>query len=369
MVIDYNAANIKVPFAKINDEIVNIKIKEKISKVIEKENFILGDEVFLFENNFKNFCNLNYCVGVGNGTDAIEIALRAAGISKNDKVIVPVNTFAATALAVIRVGAIPVFVDCDNSHLIDIDKINCGDAKAIIPVHLYGQMVDILKIKNKVGNEIKIIEDGAQSHGSTNNGLGFGSIGDIVATSFYPTKNLGCYGDGGAVLTNSSFYYEKVKELRNYGSKEKYHHDVIGFNSRLDEIQAAILNIKLEFLNEQNLKRINAANVYDNLLFNFLNVPIINKGNTHIYHLYVIEVDNREYCIEKLKSVGIETKIHYPIPLHLQPAFSFLGYKNGDFPNSERLSKRIISLPMFPNITKEQQEFVAFNLRKCYESM
>lgn len=367
--IDKYFNNKKIPFTKISNEVIDLKIKEKIDIILKKESYILGEEVLLFENNYSNYSGIKYCVGVGNGTDALELALRASGVSYGDRVVVPTNSFAATALAPIRIGAIPVFVDCDKYGLMDIEQASKIDAKAYIPVHLYGQLCNVKKLRECVGNNKIIVEDAAQSHGAENDNYRSGEYSDIVATSFYPTKNLGCFGDGGAILTNSDFYFKKIKELRNYGSIEKYHHDAIGFNSRLDEIQAGILNIKLSYLNDQNNLRINAAKIYNNLLSSFIKIPEVNSGNKHVYHLYVIESEERDLCSKFLDKIGIETKIHYPIPLHLQPAFFYLGYRLGDFPNSEYLSKKILSIPMFPGINYNDQEFVAYQLKKFYETL
>ena len=359
-----------IPFFKLNYcKKIQDEIKERTSKIIDSELFILGDSLIDFEKKYSEYSNIKYCIGVGNGTDALEIALRAAGISHGDRVVVPSNSFAATALAAIRLGAIPIFVDCDESGLMDIEAASKIDANAYIPVHLYGQLCDVRKLRSILGSNKIIIEDAAQSHGAENINFKMGEYSDIVATSFYPTKNLGCFGDGGAVLTNSDLYFEKIKALRNYGSTQKYHHNTIGFNSRLDEIQAGILEIKLRYLDDQNNKRINAASIYNKLLTDFVQVPKVKDGNKHVYHLYVIETKKRDMCINFLKENGIDSRIHYPIPLHLQPAFSYLGYKPGDFLNSEILSKKILSLPIFTDITEEEQNFIASKLRKYYESI
>lgn len=357
-----------IPFTVIDNDEIKLEIQDAIKRVIYSNSFVLGDEVSSFEYNFAKFCNTKYCSGLASGTDALEIAIRAVGIGRGDKVAVPTNSFAATALAVVRVGATPVFVDCTDDHLIDSASIAEDSINAIIPVHLYGKMCDIDNIRNTVGKKVSIIEDAAQSHGSFFNGKTMGNISDIAATSFYPTKNLGCYGDGGAILTNNEHINSEVKSLRNYGSSNKYYHEKIGFNSRLDEIQAAILNVKLKYLKSQNEKRKSAAKIYDNLLGE-LAPNNNNSDDSHVYHLYVIQVKDRDNCINYLESNGISAKIHYPLPLHLQNAFSYLGYKVGDFPNSEKISKNIISLPMFPGITMEQQEKVVYYLKKYYESL
>lgn len=352
--------NNNVPFVDlgIQYKFLNKDIQKAISEVCEKSIFVLGEQVEIFERDFAKYSGANYCIALANGTDALELSLLAMGISKGDRVIVPANTFAATAMAVVRVGAIPVFVDCDlDYYLIEAKNMDHYKAKAIIAVNLYGQIAPIEALRRYNPNMI-IIEDAAQSHGGRYKKFGMGCISDIAATSFYPTKNLGCYGDGGAILTHSSIIAEKVRKLRNYGSIIKYHHDSIGFNSRLDEIQAAILNIKLKHLNHWNKSRVEAAKIYNKLLKNLVVSPKNMLNNYHVYHLYVIQVKQRDKVLNSLISNGIDARIHYPIPLHLQPAFSYLNYKIGDFPNVESIASHMISLPIFPEITLEQQKYV-----------
>lgn len=361
----------QVPFVDLTSqhELIKTELHQSVNEVINSHNYILGNKCLQFEQEFAAYNNSKYCIGVGNGTDAIELSLRALGIGKGDKVAVPANTFAATLLAILYVGAEPVFVDCDTNSLISIDRLTDNKVKAVIPVHLYGQLVDIKSIKDSIGSATYIIEDGAQAQGASVNGNKMGSWGDIVSTSFYPTKNLGCLGDGGAILVNSSDLNSKLRKLRNYGSSEKYKHDIIGYNSRLDEIQAAILSVKLKYLDLWNLERRNAAKIYDELLGDLIQKPMISNDTNHVYHLYVITIPKRDLCIERLAKAGIETKIHYPIPLHMQQAFSFLNYKEGDFPNAEYLAKNIISLPMYPGIKRIQQEYVVDKIREHYESL
>lgn len=357
-----------IPFTLIDNKNIKSEIEDAIKIVINSGSFVLGEQVSTFESNFSKYCNTKYCAGVANGTDAIELALRAVGIMRGDSVGVPVNSFAATALSVIRIGAIPVFIDCNSDYLVDISSIKDSTIKAVIPVHLYGKMCSISEIRDAVGRDVAIIEDAAQSHGCRLDGTTMGNLSDAAATSFYPTKNLGCYGDGGAVLTNYEHIHSEVKSLRNYGSSIKYYHQKIGFNSRLDEIQAAILNVKLKYLDAQNNDRKNAAKIYDRLLGNLAPERNAYEDN-HVYHLYVIEIPKRDECIDYLENHGISAKVHYPVPLHLQDAFSSLGYKNGDFPKAEKISKNIISLPIFPGITIEQQEKVVYYIKKYYEQM
>ena len=360
----------KVPFTQVlNTTEINNEITEAISSVIDSEIFIFGENVTLFEEEFAKYSNIKHCISVGNGTDALELSLRSCGIKAEDRVVVPTNSFAATALAAVRIGAIPIFVDCNKYGLMDISMAAEQNASAFIPVHLYGQMAAVRDLRIMVGDDKIIIEDSAQSHGCYNEQYKLGEYSNVVATSFYPTKNLGCYGDGGAILTNNTNCATKLRGLRNYGSTTKYKHDEIGFNSRLDEIQAAILRIKLKYLDTFNDRRKSAAKIYDELLSGIVETPQTNNGNNHIYHLYVINVNNRDLCLDRLISSGIDARIHYPIPLHLQSAFSYLGYKKGDFRNAEFAANNMLSLPMFPAITFEQQKFVVDKVKEHYDTM
>jgi dTDP-4-amino-4,6-dideoxygalactose transaminase len=365
----------QVPFVDLGIQTRQVEklVREGWQSLLESSAFILGNEVGLFEEEFARFCGVNGCVGVGNGTDAIELALRAAcGLRRGDEVIVPTNSFIATALAVVRTGAQPVFVDCDPvNFLIDVDQVAdriTKKTRAIIPVHLYGQVAPVDQLEMVLPVEhVVIVEDAAQSQGATRWGKRAGGLGTIAATSFYPGKNLGAFGDGGAVLTNSSELMGRVQALRNYGSQIKYEHSELGFNSRLDSIQAVVLRAKLAHLDSWNSQRRRAADLYGELLKDIdgLVLPSVLAGNEHIWHLYVVRIQNRDNVAKKLNENHVQTGVHYPTPIHLQRAFQFLGHQPGDFPVSESLSGEILSLPMFPGIEEEQQQQVADSLRKA----
>lgn len=331
--------------------------------VLGKTAFVLGPEVGEFEVEYADFSGVNHCIGVGSGTDALEMALRASGIGPGDEVILPANTFIATALAVTRAGAKPVLVDCDpDYHLIDVEQIGGAvtrATKAVIPVHLYGQMAPVREIQDRFP-ELLVIEDGAQSQGATQSGVPSGAVGHIAGTSFYPGKNIGAYGDAGAVLTNDDTLAVQVHKLRNWGSDVKYYHPEKGFNSRLDTLQAVVLRAKLRRLAEWNKLRQDAAVLYGELLDGTrLVLPRVAPGNMHVWHLYVVQVDDRDETLRRLNEAGIGAGIHYPIPIHLQGAYRELGWGQGSFPNAERLSDRALSLPMYPGLTSEDQEYVA----------
>ncbi|MBI3183465.1 MAG: DegT/DnrJ/EryC1/StrS family aminotransferase [Myxococcales bacterium] len=348
------------------------EVAQGFAAVLENTSFILGKEVAQFEEAFARFSGVSHCVGVANGTDALELALRAAGIGQGDEVILPANTFIATALAVARAGATPVLVDCDpDFQLIDLRQAEAKvgkRTKAVMPVHLFGQaapMERVLELARPAG--ILVIEDAAQAHGAKRQGRTAGSFGLAAGVSFYPGKNLGAYGDGGAVLTSSAELAKKVRALRNYGSEVKYHHPETGFNSRLDTLQAVVLSAKLSRLAGWNELRRGAAARYHELLSGIggIDLPRTLPGNEHIWHLYVVRVPRRDEVLKKLQAAGIGAGIHYPVPIHLQGAFAHLGHQKGDFPCAERAAEEILSLPLFAEITPEQQERVAGELRKA----
>ena len=334
--------------------------------VLDRSAFVLGEEVDAFERAFAEFENVDHCIGVGNGTDALELALRAAGVGRGDEVIVPANSFVASALAVVRAGARPVFVDVDESTLLidpgAVREAVCSRTKAIMPVHLYGQ---IAPVEHLDGLGPRIIEDAAQAHGALRNGAAPGSWGIATATSFYPSKNLGAYGDGGAVLTNDAEIARRVRVLRNCGTAEDGNHTEQGMNSRLDTLQATVLLAKLPLLSGWNAARARAAQRYDDLLCETPQVvrPEVREGNEHVWHLYVVRVPNRDDVRRHLSGAGIQTGIHYRTPIHLEDAFRDLGYRHGAFPVAERSAAQVLSLPMFPQITPEQQERVATALK------
>ncbi|MGQ0849889.1 MAG: DegT/DnrJ/EryC1/StrS family aminotransferase [Actinomycetota bacterium] len=355
-----------VDLSRVQPEI-EAEIEAGWSKVVGESSYILGPEVAEFENRYAAWCRVRHCVGVGNGTDALELALRALDVRPGNEVIVPANTFIATALAVVRGGAIPRLVDCrPATYLMDMDQAVAAvnsRTRAVIPVHLFGQMAPIEVLAEAVP-ALPIAEDAAQSHGATRYGQSAGSLGAIAATSFYPGKNLGAFGDAGAILTQRDDLASRVRALRNWGSDRKYFHPEAGFNSRLDTLQAVVLLAKLNRLSDWNDQRRTAAARYDLLLAGQERIVRAEtlSGNYHVYHLYVVEVDERDRVLATLHEAGIGAGIHYPIPLHLQGALSGLGYRLGDFPNTERAAARMISLPIFPGITESEQELVAETL-------
>ncbi len=342
------------------------------ARVFERTSFILGAEVAEFELEFARFVGVGFCVGTANGTDALELALRALGVGPGDEVIVPANSFIASALAVARAGANPVLVDSDAAtHLLDVADVErkLGPrTRAIMPVHLYGQVAPLetlLPLAQARG--IAILEDAAQAQGATRHGRCAGSFGAAAATSFYPGKNLGAYGDAGAVLTSSPEIAQRVRALRNYGSELKYVHTETGFNSRLDTLQAVVLSAKLKRLAGWNAARRRAAKRYDELLAGTpgLTLPVTLPGNEPIWHLYVVRVQRRDEVLARLAAEGIGAGVHYPTPIHLQGAFRQLGHRAGDFPVAERAAAEILSLPLFAEISPEQQERVAGVLKRA----
>ena len=355
-----------IPFVDLKAQYNSIKdeIDKAIQNVLNTTSFIMGEELKKFEERFAQFCDVKYATGVANGSDALILALRACGIGKDDEVITVPHTFIATTEAISNVGGKIVFVDIDpKTYTIDISKIEekiTEKTKAIIPVHLYGQPADmdpIMMLAKKYN--LRIIEDAAQAHGAEYKGEKVGSIGDVTCFSFYPGKNLGAYGDAGMITTNDGEIAEKVKLLRNHGRiTKKYEHEIEGYSSRLDNLQAAILRVKLRHLNKWNKSRRKNAKKYNELLSNISGIitPYEADYAKHVYHLYVIRVKDRDRSREELKSKGIATGIHYPSPLHLQPAYNYLGYKEGDFPITEKASQEILSLPMVAELTDEQIE-------------
>ena len=327
----------------------------------------MGEELKTFEVEFAQFCDIKYAMGVANGSDALILALRACGIGEGDEAITVPHTFIATTEAISNVGGKVVFVDIDpKTYTIDISKIEetiNERTKAIIPVHLYGQsanMDPIMRLAKKYN--LRVIEDAAQAHGAEYKGEKVGSIGDVACFSFYPGKNLGAYGDAGVVMTNNEEIVKKVKLLRNHGRiTKKYEHEIEGYSSRLDNLQAAILQVKLRHLNKWNESRRKNAKKYNELLNNIGGIitPYEAEYAKHVYHLYVIRVEGRDELRKELKSEGIATGIHYPISLHLQPAYSYLGYKRGEFPVTEKTSQEILSLPMFAELSNRQIEEIA----------
>ena len=367
----------KIPFADLGavHRELNGEISKAIREVISRGDFILGKDVLEFENEFSKECGCQFGVGVNSGTDALFLSILSLGIGPQDEVIVPDFTYIATALAVSYTGARPVFVDIDEeTYNIDprkIQKAITKKTKAIIPVHLFGQpanMPQILRIAKDKG--LKVIEDVAQAHGATIK-LGqkgwkkVGSLGDTGCFSFYPSKNLGAMGDAGMVVTNDEQIYQKLLILRDQGRITKYKHTIIGYNARLDTLQAAILRVKLRRLNQWNSMRQKAARTYDKYLKGIKGVaiPKVAAGLRHVYHIYAIRVKNRDKVYEHLREKGITAMLHYPIPLHLQMAYRHLGYRKGDFPVSEKIASEIISLPMHPYLRENQIKYIAKDLK------
>ncbi|MBT2567569.1 DegT/DnrJ/EryC1/StrS family aminotransferase [Arthrobacter sp. ISL-85] len=350
-------------------EQINNLIREGFNRVIAESSFIMGPQVEEFEEAWAAYCGVPFSMGLGNGTDAIEIALRAAGVGRGHEVIIPANTFVATAGAVKRSGAVPVLADCNENFLLDPAEVALKvtkRTKAVIGVHLYGQAAPMEAIRNAVPHSVTIVEDMAQAQGARRHGVRAGALGDVAATSFYPGKNLGAYGDAGAVMSASKPIASRVRKLRNHGGNARYEHLEVGFNSRLDTLQAVVLNAKLNFLDEWNGQRVRAAERYDQLLadLQMVKLPRVAADNEHVFHLYVVRVPDRDRVVRELNAVGIGAGIHYPRPIHLLPAYSHLGHRRGDFPTAERHAAEIMSLPLYPGITAQQQEQVASALGK-----
>jgi dTDP-4-amino-4,6-dideoxygalactose transaminase len=361
-----------VPFLDLKAQ--SAEVRDRViagwQTALETGDFIGGAQVDAFEREYADYIGVENVIGVGNGTDAIELALRALGVAAGDEIILPANTFVATAEAVWRVGARPVLVDVDPVNLL-IDPAGVGAAitektAGIIPVHLYGQVAPVEAIEalpEVISRGIPIIEDAAQSQGARSPRGRAGALGRIAATSFYPGKNLGAAGDGGAVLTDDRELASVVRNLAAHGSSTKYVHDRPGFNSRLDAVQAIVLRAKLARLEGWNARRRAAAAGYAELLAplaetGVITLPNPRAGNTDVWHLYVVQVSDRDRVVAELNAAGIGAAVHYPTPVHLTTAFSYLGYPAGSFPVSEGAAQRILSLPMFPHLTREQQEHV-----------
>jgi dTDP-4-amino-4,6-dideoxygalactose transaminase len=338
-------------------------------RVIDSGSLILGHEVERFEAEFAAYCEAEHCVGVGNGLDALELVLRAFEVGAGHEVIVPANTYIATWLAVSNVGARPVPVEPDpKTYNLDPARVEAAitpRTRAIIPVHLYGQPADldpILDIARR--REIKIVEDAAQAHGARYKGRRVGSLGHAAGFSFYPTKNLGALGDAGAIVTNDAEIADRARLLRNYGSRVKYRHEIVGMNSRLDEMQAAILREKLRFLDGWNTQRQRAAARYISELDDAgVVLPFVPEWADPVWHLFVVRVPDRDAVQTAMKAEGVETMVHYPVPPHLQGAYRGLGYAAGSLPVSEALHREVLSLPFWPQISGRQQSAVARALR------
>jgi len=361
-----------VPFVDLKAQYQTIKseIEAAISRVVESGRYILGPEVEKFEKDFAKYVGARFCVGVNSGTAALQLALMATGVGATDEVIVPANTFFATAETVSTAGARPVFVDADSvAYTIDVSKIENAitpRTRAIIPVHLYGQPADldpIFEIARR--HNLSVIEDAAQAHGAEYKGRRVGALGDVGCFSFYPAKNLGAYGDAGAIVTDDDMVARRLRLLRDHGSDRKYYHEIVGYNSRLETLQAAVLAVKLRHLESwTRLRRRHAAQYHELLKTGSLVLPRELEYARHVYHLYVVQSDRRDELQRKLAAAGVQTGIHYPVPIHLQPAYSSLGYRAGDFPETEKQSQHVLSLPMFAELTDEQINLVAEALKQ-----
>lgn len=376
----------KIPFFDLKKQFIQLEeeIKSALDEVFKTQHFILGPNVEELEKTIASYCRTKYAIGVASGSDALLLSLMALGIGTGDEVIIPPFTFFATAGSVSRLGAIPVFVDIDpDTYNIDPSKIEekiNPKTKAIIPVHLFGQCADmdpILQIAKRRG--IYVIEDAAQSLGSeykpdkNSYSRRAGEMGDLGCLSFYPTKNLGAFGDAGMVVTNNPSLADKIHLLRVHGSKPKYFHKLIGINSRLDAIQAAILIVKFKYLEKWTEERHRKARRYNELLRELttyvegFKLPVIQYENRHIFNQYVIRVPQRDRLRGFLEAEGIGTDIYYPLPLHIQECYSFLGYRRGDLPASEKASKEVLALPIYPELTDEEQMMIADRIKRFYK--
>jgi dTDP-4-amino-4,6-dideoxygalactose transaminase len=359
---------------KIQETQIRAGVEQRWQEIISETSFIGGSAVSNFESEFAAFAGVRHCIGVANGGDAIELILRALDISYGHEVIIPANTFVATAMAVQRVGAVPVPVDVDQKyHLLDpgaIEEAITPQTRAIIPVHLFGQiapMDQIVHLANKWG--IHVLEDAAQCQGATQNGKHAGSFGIAAATSFYPGKNLGAYGDGGAVLTNSDELAERIMRIRNYGGIAKYEHTEYGYNSRLDSLQAAVLSEKLTHLDSWNLERRNVAEQYRSLLGDVdgLTLPEVWPENDHVWHLFVIKISKRDFVLQSMMSCGIGVGIHYPTTVNKLPAFVNSKTSQSQVPIAERLADEILSLPIFPGIQEKDVDYISQKVREIVQ--
>jgi dTDP-4-amino-4,6-dideoxygalactose transaminase len=364
----------QIPFVDLSAQYraIQSEVHAALQEVLSQSNFILGKPVEEFERAFAAYVGAAHGIGVSNGLDALRLALRALDIGVGDEVIVPANTYIATALAVSAQGAKPVLVDCDATYEIDVTQIEAAitpRTKALMPVHLTGQAADMDPIMDIARRyNLHVIEDAAQAQGTQYKGRPCGSIGVVSGFSFYPGKNLGAYGDAGAVTTNDARLAERLKQLRNYGQQAKYHHLEQGLNARLDTLQAAVLKVKLKYLTEWNRRRARHAEQYEELLTGVGDIAFQKRlpHSTHIYHLYVIETAQRDALQQFLSAQGVQTLIHYPIPMHLQPAYAELRHKEGDFPVAERLAQTMLSLPMYAELTEEQIEYVTDKIKEFF---
>jgi len=355
-----------IPLVDLKRQYASIKseIDSAIQGVLDDAGFILGTHVKNFEEEFAEYCGTAHCIGVNSGTDALFLSFLAIGLKAGDEVITVPNTFFATTEYLGHLGVKPVFVDVDSkTYLMDVSKIRGAitpHTKAILPVHLYGQMAnmeEIMKIAKKLN--LKVIEDCAQAHGAERNGKKAGTFGDLGIYSFFPGKNLGAYGDAGCVVTNNDSYAEFIRMYRDHGRSSKYEHIHEAYSSRMDGIQAAVLSVKLKHLDAWVEARRRIATQYDQLILDVIKKPFEEQENRHAYHLYVIETDKRDDLLKHLKEKGIQAGVHYPIPLHLQPAYAYLRVEKGRFPVAEHESEHVLSLPIFPELGDGELEYIA----------
>jgi UDP-2-acetamido-2-deoxy-ribo-hexuluronate aminotransferase len=357
--------DLKKQYLEIKEEILSM-----MNDVLESSQYVLGKKGAELEGKVKEYHEVNEAIGVASGTDALHLSLRALGISPGDEVITTPFTFFATVEAIMYLGARPVFADIEPDTLnIDpasVERLITKKTKAILPVHIFGHPADmdrLMAIANAHG--LKVVEDCAQSFGASLHGRKTGSFGDAACFSFYPSKNLGAYGDGGMIILNDRGVAETVKKLRNHGSKGGYRHECLGYNSRLDELQAGILLIKLKRIDEYNAKRRRNAALYTELLSDVVTCPVEKKGAVHIYHQYTIRSGKRDYIQQYLKERELPSVVYYPIPLHLQEAMNYLGHKEGDFPVTEQISREVLSLPMYPELDEKDVQLTAETIRQC----
>ncbi len=363
-----------IPFVDLKNQFraLESEMREAIDRVLVRGWFVLGEELENFERAFATYLSADHAVGVGSGTDAIDLALRAAGIGPGDEVVTVANTAVPTLTGICASGAAPVLIDIDPATFtLDpalIASAITSNTKAIVPVHLYGHpchMDAILAVAQE--HNLVVIEDCAQAHGALYKGRSCGTFGEAAAFSFYPSKNLGAYGDGGAVVTNSPDIEERLRKLRNYGESERYHHECQGVNSRLDEIQAAVLSVKLPHLDTWNAARRKHAKQYRTVLDGLpIRLPTEAEWATHCYHLYVVRSQERDALREHLRAEGIGTQLHYPVPIHSQKAYAFLGKAAGSFPESELAASEVLSLPMYPELSSDAIDTVARAIKDFY---
>lgn len=351
-----------IPLVDLTRQYTSIKneIDTAIQPILNRGTFAAGAAVAQFESQFANYCGVRYCIAVNSGTSALHLAMIASGVHADDEVITVPFTFIATAWAVSYVAARPVFVDVEpQTATVDITKVEraiSSKTRAILPVHLYGQMADLHPLKEICDRRgLILIEDAAQAHGAEYQGRRAGSYGHVGCFSFYPTKNLGAFGEGGAITTDDEVMAKRLRHLRDHAQIEKYQHEELGFNYRMDELQAAILAVKLRYLDDWNRARTQIAQSFrDKLAQTSLRLPCEVSGRRHVWHLFVVRSSQRDKLRAELSRAGIATGLHYPIPLHLQPAYRYLGYKTGDFPVAEKIAAECLSLPMFPELEKTE---------------